>query len=137
MDWWILLIVVIGAYFLWQHRKRTEVTQKAKARLEKDTRLLRHIKSAKREYDFQKRDQPIQFPKDGELVFETAHYSIYYVSHFAEARLGFHFKEIEEYGLYGFFAGETGEYYDSYYRSDRSFKTEGRLAFGAQDDQAL
>lgn len=124
MDWTILLIVVVGGYFLWQHRKRTEVAQKAKARLEKDTRLLQHIKSAKREYDFQKRDQPIQFHKDGELVFETAHYSIYHVSHFAESRLGF---------LYGFFAGEPGEYYDSYYRSDASFKTEGRLAFGPQD----
>jgi hypothetical protein len=127
MDWWILLIVAIGAYFLWQHRKRTEMAKKANARRDRDTQLLQHIKSAKREYDFQKRDEPINFPKDGELVFETAHYSIYKVNHFAESRLGFHFKDIEEYGLYGFFAGEPGEYYDSYCRTDSAFKTEQTL----------
>jgi hypothetical protein len=119
-------VVAIGAYFLWQHRKRTELAKQANVRLDRDTRLLQHIKSAKREYDFQKRDT-IEFPKDGELVFETAHYSIYKVRHFAESRLGFHFKDIEEYGLYGVFAGEPGEYYDSYYRTDSAFKTEQRL----------
>jgi len=32
-----------------------------------------------------------------------------------------------KYGLYGFFAGEPGEYFDSSYRIDNTFQKEGRL----------
>jgi hypothetical protein len=127
MDWTILLLVAVGAFFLWQHLKNKKAAQVASERLDRDTRLLQHIKSAKREYDSKNRDQPNQFHKHGDLVYETAHYSVFYVSHFAESRLGFYFKNIEEYGLCGFFAGEPGEYYDSYYRTDNTFQKEIRL----------
>jgi hypothetical protein len=129
MEWTILLLVAVGGFFLWQHSKNKKAAQIVNDRLDRDTRLLQHIKSAKREYDFQNRSGNFDFRKDGELVYETAHYSVFNVNHFAESRLGFYFKDIEEYGLYGFFAGEPGEYYDSYYRSDKTFKTEGRLVY--------
>ncbi len=133
MDWWILIAIAVVAFFAWKQKRYLDGQKIVKARLERDKRLLQHIKMAKREYEFSKRDQPSQIHKNGELLYETAHYSVFNVTHFAESRLGFHFKDIEEYGLYGFFAGGPGEYYDSYYRSDASFKIEGRLAFGAED----
>ncbi len=51
----------------------------------------------------------------------------YHVNHFAESRVGFYFKDLNEYGLYGFFAGNDDDYIESYYRSDETFKLEGRL----------
>jgi hypothetical protein len=80
-----------------------------------------------REYDWRRRENEFWGVKDGELLFETPHLSAFRVGHFAESRVGFYFKDIEEYGLYGFFAGEPGEYYDSYYRTDSTFQKEGRL----------
>jgi hypothetical protein len=137
MDWWILLIVAgIGGYFVWRQKKYAEGQKIVSARLERDKRLYQHIKSAKREYDWRKKENEKEFlgKKDGELIFETAHMAAYRVSHFAESRVGFYFKDINEYGLYGSFVGEPGEYYDSYHRSDSTFKTETDLAFGARDD---
>ncbi|WP_431015145.1 hypothetical protein [Bradyrhizobium pachyrhizi] len=119
--------VLMGAFFLWRRSKAEESAKVANARLHRDTLLYEHIKAGKREYDWRRRDESIQARKDGELVFETAHMAAYNVSHFAESRIGFYFKDIDEYGLYGFFAGEPGEYYDSYYRTDSTFKEEGRL----------
>jgi hypothetical protein len=41
--------------------------------------------------------------------------------------VGFYFKDLDEYGLYGFFAGEGEEFFESYYRSDSTFQQEGQL----------
>jgi hypothetical protein len=65
--------------------------------------------------------------KDGELIFEDTHMRAYHVDHFAESRVGFYFKDLNEFGLYGFFAGNDDDYFHSYYRSDQTFKLEGRL----------
>jgi len=135
MDWWILLLVAIAAYLLWRQHKHTEGVKIVSARLERDKRLCQHIKAGMREYDWRRNQNDKEFwgKRDGELIFETAHLAAYNVSHFAESRVGFHFRDIEEYGLYGFFAGNGDEFFESYYRSDRTFKTETNLAFGARD----
>lgn len=41
--------------------------------------------------------------------------------------MGFYFKDLDEYGLYGFFAGNDDDVYHSYYRTDRSFQKEEML----------
>lgn len=134
MDWSILVVLaLVGAFFWWKHTKGVERAKAANARLDRDTRLLQHIKSAKRELDFYQRENPFQLRREGEIMLETAHWSAFHVSHFAESRVGFYFKDIEEYGLYGFFAGEPGEYFDSYYRTDKTFKKEGRLVTRDED----
>jgi hypothetical protein len=128
MDWSLLLVLVlIGAFILWRQSKTAEGAKVASARLESDTRLYQHIKSGMREYDFRRRGEEFRITKDGELLFETPHLSAFSVSHFAESRVGFYFKDIDEYGLYSFFAGNGDETYESYYRTDRTFQKEGRL----------
>ena len=53
--------------------------------------------------------------------------SAFHVSHFDESRVGFYFKDLGEYGLYGAFAGNGDEFIQSYYRTDRTFQEEARL----------
>jgi hypothetical protein len=67
-----------------------------------------------REYDWHRREQ----------LFETPHLSAFHVSHFAESRVGFYFKDIEEFGLYSFFASNGDETYENYYCSDRTVQKE-------------
>jgi hypothetical protein len=129
MEWpTLLMCVVVGAFILWRHAKSTEASRVASERLEKDTALYRHIKTGMREYNWRERDQNFWDVKDGGLLFETAHLSAFKVDHFAEFRVGFYFKDIGEFGLYGHFAGNADDHYESYYRSDQSFKKEERLA---------
>jgi hypothetical protein len=128
MDWSILLVLaLIGAFFWWRHNKGVEAAKAANARLASDTRLNEHIKAGVRELQWHRREEVFRLPKDGELLLETPHMSAFNVRHFAESRVGFYFKDIEEYGLFGSFVGEPGEYYDSYYRTDRTFQKEQRL----------
>jgi hypothetical protein len=128
MDWSVLLVLaLVGGFFLWRHQKNAERAKVASARLESDNRLYQHIKTGMREYHWRNQKQEFLGARSGELLFETAHLKAFRVSHFAELRVGFYFKDIDEYGLYGFFAGEPGEYFDSYYRTDSTFQKEGRL----------
>ena len=39
--------------------------------------------------------------------------------------MGFYFKDLEECGLYGVFAGNDDDVIESYYRTDRIFREEG------------
>jgi hypothetical protein len=134
MDWSLLVVLaLVGVFFLWRRSKNAERARVATARLESDTRLYRHIKAGMREYDFRRRDEKFDLRKDGEVPFETAHLSAFNVSHFAESRVGFYFKDIDEYGLYGFFAGNDDDVYHSYYRSDRTFKKEDTLLTNDED----
>lgn len=127
MEW--LLVLAVGAGFLaWQHSRNKEKAEAATARLTSDNRLYQHIKAGMREYDWIRREKGTQFYKDGELIFENAHMKAVYVSHFAESRVGFYFKDINEYGMHSFFVGNgADEVYETYYRTDPAFKMEGRL----------
>src|SRR6516225_7332327 len=55
-------------------------------------------------------------------IYETNVFAAHYVHHFAENRYGFHFKDTDEFGLYGFFLADNGKMYQHYYRSDQSFE---------------
>src|SRR4051794_13930657 len=101
----LILLVVVAGFFLWRQTENREKAQAANERLERDTRTYRNIKSGMREYHFRDKDNKFWKAKDGELLFETAHLSAFHVNHPAESRVGFYFKDTEEFGLYGFFAG--------------------------------
>jgi hypothetical protein len=134
MDWSLVVVLtLVGAFFLWRHSKNTEAAKVANERLERDTRLYQRIKEGMREYHFREREKDFWRAKDGELLFETAHPSAYHVSHFAETRVGFYFKDLEEFGLYGFFAGNDDDVYHSYYRTDRTFQKEEMLLTNDED----
>lgn len=134
MDWTLVVVLALaGVFFLWRQSKNTEKAKAANERLERDTRLYRNIKAGMREYHFREREQDFWRAKDGELLFETAHLSAFGVSHFAESRVGFYFKDTEEFGLYGFFAGNDDDVYHSYYRTDRTFQKEEMLLTNDED----
>ena len=86
-----------------------------------------------REYNWRAPENDFWRSEDGELLFETAHLSARRVSHFAESRVGFYFKDIEEFGLYGFFAGNDDDVFHSYYRTDRTFQKEEMLLTNDED----
>jgi hypothetical protein len=128
MEWpTLLLCIMVGAFFLWRRNRDAKAARVASERLEKDTTLYRHIKTGMREYHWREREQNFWDVKSGGILFETAHLSAFKVDHFAEFRVGFHFKDINEFGMYGHFAGDADDFYESYYRTDQSFQKEERL----------
>lgn len=131
MDWSTIALIVVAAVFLiwWNRReeKGTERAEEASDRLKRDNRLYQNIKAGMREVNWQERTRVIRSFRNGELIFENAHMAAYHVDHFAESRTGFYFKDLGEYGLYGFFAGNGDEFFESYYRTDETFQEEGRL----------
>jgi hypothetical protein len=67
-------------------------------------------------------------PGESPFIYETGVLAVRYVSHFAESRTGFHFKDTDEYALYGvFFADGRDEPYRSFYRSDANFEAENYI----------
>jgi hypothetical protein len=130
MDWWgWVLLGLVAGFFLWRRSKDKEKAAVATEVLTNDNRLYQSIKAGMREVDWQNRAQPLKHYSDGELIFENAHMRAYHVDHFAETRVGFYFKDLNEYGLYGFFAGNGDEVHESYYRTNSTFKTEERLLY--------
>jgi hypothetical protein len=130
MDWWgWVLLGLLAGFILWRHEKGKKESAVATEILTNDNRLYQHIKAGMREVDWQNRGQAFKHHSDGELIFENAHMSAYHVEHFAETRVGFYFKDLNEYGLYSFFAGNGDETFENYYRTDSTFKTEGRLLY--------
>lgn len=133
MEPWLFVLVIAAGWYLWQRSRNAEKAKAANERLERDTRTYHNIKAGMREYHFRDRDNKFWRAKDGELLFETAHMSAFHVSHPAESRVGFYFKDLEEYGLYGFFAGNDDDVFHSYYRSDRTFQKEEMLLTNDED----
>jgi hypothetical protein len=130
MEWWgWILLALVAGFLLWRQSKAKEQAVVATETLTNDNRLYQHIKAGLREVDWQNRTQPLKHYGDGELILENAHTAAYHVDHFAETRIGFYFKDLNEYGLYGFFAGNGDETVESYYRTDSTFKKEGRLLY--------
>ena len=126
MEWGILIAIAIG-FFLWRQSKDKEKAEAATKTINQDTRLYQAIKAAKREYDWYMKDRKHEWHREGELLFENAHACVYHVEHFAEYRLGFYFKDLNEFGLYGIFVGNESDIYENYYRTDSTFKKEGFL----------
>jgi hypothetical protein len=129
-----LLALCIGAYIIWDYYRNKTRTAAARQRIKNDKTLYQHIKSGMREYHW-KMDKEEDFwdkafdAKDGDLLFETAHLSAYKVNHFVEYRVGFYFKDLNQYGLYCSF-----EYFEHYYRTDRSFGKEESLFYDDDDE---
>jgi len=135
MNWTLVVVVLVLAavFFQWRRSKNIERAKAATARLERDTGLYRSIKTGMREYHFRQNKQNFWQSKDGDLLFETAHLSAFNVSHFAESRVGFYFKDTEEFGLWGCFADNDGGVIESYYRTDRTFQKEEMLLTNDED----
>jgi len=85
----------------------------------KDTRFLRRLEDTMRLY---------WFSRNGEAFREidNAHFSVRYVSHFAENRYGIHLKDTDEYGLFSTF-DDGDRHFESYYRSSADFSDEKSL----------
>jgi hypothetical protein len=96
----------------------------------KDTRFLHRLKAAVDEYFQQWK------PSDDGAPYETARIAVYRVPHVAENRYGVHFKDTDEYGLYGsFYDDGRDKTYHSFFRSDRRFEAEDALDHLRIDDR--
>jgi hypothetical protein len=64
-----------------------------------------------------------------EALYETATFSVCRVPHFAEVRYGVHFKDTDEFGLYGMFVFDEPdkEPHSHFHRSDAGFEKESYL----------
>jgi hypothetical protein len=97
----------------------------------KDTKFKQRLDTAIAEFQaftaakgLSRLDEPGESP----FIYETDVLAVRYVSHFAESRTGFHFKDTDEYALYGvFFADDRDEPYRSFYRSDADFEAENYI----------
>jgi hypothetical protein len=97
----------------------------------KDTKFKQRLDTAIAEFHaftaakgFSRSDRP----SESSFIYETDVLAVRYVSHFAESRTGFHFKDTDEYALYGvFFADGRDEPYRSFYRSDAKFEAENYI----------
>ena len=98
------------------------------ARKIKDTRFRQRSVAAVNEFWARRSDARLSDTDQGPLAYETNVLAVHRVPHFAENRFGFHFKDTNEYGLYGsFYDDDRDKTYESFYRSDRLFKSENHL----------
>jgi hypothetical protein len=67
-------------------------------------------------------DSPIE-----EQTFAYRNIAVRPIESFGDSRYGIHFKDTNEYGIYGFFMFDDGRTHHSYYRSDAAFQNERRL----------
>lgn len=114
--------------------KLDESWSRFKATSEDDLKHLHEYARGVRDAKFKKRlKAAIDFyyltigrDKLGEPL-ETRDFSVVPVSHVAEIRYGVHFKDTDEYGLYGAFHGDRPEPFVHYYRTDSLFENETPL----------
>ena len=131
----ILIIALFGGYILWRYKKDKERAKFSADRILRDTKLYENIKKGMREYRWRMKetDQFKNFinAKDKEILFETADMTAYNLDHFIEDRVGFYFKDINEYGFYSMFIGNDPEadVFENYYRTDPEFEKEERLLY--------
>ena len=66
MDWSLILVVaLVGGFFLWRNSRGEEAAKVANDRLQKDTQLYQQIKAGMREYHWRQREQNFRHAKDG------------------------------------------------------------------------
>jgi SAM-dependent methyltransferase len=93
----------------------------------KDTKFRQRLLAAVDQFFTHRTDNRLS--AEGPLAYETNALAVFYVHHFAENRYGFHFKDTDEFGLYGsFYDDSRDKTYQSLYRSDRKFEAEMRLS---------
>jgi hypothetical protein len=130
LDWPILLLALfVCGFLLWLYSQNADQAKDVSNRLQRNVRLYERIQAGMREYDL--RYPKARFPEaeDVQLILEDARMSVFQVNHLIQTRVGFHFKDINEYGLYGFIAADDDEFQESYYRSDRAFQQEELLLY--------
>jgi hypothetical protein len=94
----------------------------------KDTKFRQRLLAAVDQFFIHRTDNRLS--AEGPLAYETNALAVFYVHHFAENRYGFHFKDTDEFGLYGsFYDGSRDKNYHSFYRSDRKFEAEISLDY--------
>ena len=131
----LALLAFAVTIVLWRIAKKKEAKKNFSERKRKDQKLYESISKGMREWHWRtnESDAFIRFAdaKDGDVLFETADLIAYQVEHFAESRTGFYFKDLNEYGLYGYFVGNDPEtdVFHKYYRTDKEFKKEGTLFY--------
>jgi hypothetical protein len=89
----------------------------------KDTKFRQRLVAAVDEFYLHGFDNRLDHAP-GEPDYKTKALAVYRVHHFAEIRYGVHFKDTDEFGLYGSFHGDDDREYRGYYRSDHTFKAE-------------
>jgi hypothetical protein len=94
----------------------------------KDTKFRQRLKAAVDEFQAYGRNTSLADVK-GPIAYETHVFAAYYVRHFAETRFGFHFKDTNEFGLYGVFYDDNNKKYEGFYRSDQKFEAESYLDY--------
>src|SRR4051812_44993806 len=115
LNWPLLLVVLLaGGFLLWLLSRNADEAKEVSGRLQRDIRLYEHIQTGMREYD-------LRYPKgrppemqNVQMIFETNRMSVFQVDHQIQTRVGFYFKDIDEYGLYGFIAEAGDEFLESY-----------------------
>lgn len=95
----------------------------------KDTRFRQRLVAAVDEFYTHRSSNRSTDPDQWSPAYETKMVAVYYVPHIAENRFGFHFKDTDEFGLYGSFSNDGDKFYQSFYRSDRLFKSENYLDY--------
>jgi hypothetical protein len=91
----------------------------------KDTKFKQRLEDAVREFSVYQRGVRDAGSKELIHTYATDVVTVRYVSHFAETRYGVHFKDTDEFGLYGlFYADDRDEPHLSLFRSDANFKAE-------------
>jgi hypothetical protein len=89
----------------------------------KDTKFWQRLKAALGEFLGYERNTDPDHLK-GPIAYETSVFAVYWARHFAETRYGFHFKDTNEFGLYGVFYDDDSKKYEHFYRSDQNFEAE-------------
>jgi hypothetical protein len=105
----------------------------------KDTKFKQRLDTAIAEFQafklargLSRLDEPGESP----FIYETGALAVRHVSHFAESRTGFHFKDTDEYALYGVFLADSRDKpYTSFYRSDSNFEAENRIDYLQIDER--
>ena len=129
-----LLAICLGGFYFWKNKRDVKRAEISREQLRHDTILYQHIRGGLREYEWKKSTEEGFFSKvfdsnDKDILLENAHLIVYRVRHFSEFRLGFFFKDIKQYGLYGNFEG-----WERYYRTDESFNKEEILCYDDDHD---
>jgi hypothetical protein len=137
----IIFLLIFGVFIFLGYKKDKEKQERAQKKIAHDTKLYENIKKGKREFNWRMETDKDNFrslywktlenEEPRALLFETADMIAFSLWHRPETRIGFYFKDINEYGLYTSFVGNDPEndFFEMFYRSDEEFKTKQILIY--------